>query len=563
MPAPTPGLHPGLSPRSGAPESERGVWTALSKHLPAGWWAWHSLRIRDHKNLLGEGDFVIADPRRGLLALEVKGGQLVLRGGHWWQNGRRMEKAPREQAERFVHRLVRRLEELGVEPPPFGAAVCFPDMTFDNEVGQDDLRGVVIGRRHLEWLDKALGELMEDALPPHAPRNDRWIRALHELWGDSWVPRLSLGARVEDVREQWHALDVHQMAVLEGLMANERMLVHGPAGSGKTLLAAETARRHAAKGMKTLLVCFTNSLRRFLDESLEGIEVKTLSDLAFDILRTVGHVPESAAETPATEAAFWAELPLKAAEAVELLHDEDRPDAIVVDEAQDLTESAWLLLSNLAEGRRMWAFADPDQAFWPDRRPPKTEFPFTFDLRAKLRCPPGISALADEYRQEAGTPDPTDDPEHAEVIGRALEEGILKIVGCPSASSVPEKVGRCIDQLLSEGLQPGDIFVVSLRGQTAEEGMAKAARIGRHEVVRADAPDMREKIVADTFLRVKGLERPAVIVTDLRLMDGASDADRRSRNARMHIALTRALVCARIVAPGEVLKGDEVLRRLL
>jgi hypothetical protein len=54
---------------------------------------------------------------------------------------------------------------------------------------------------------------------------------------------------------------------------------------------------------------------------------------------------------------------------------------------------------------------------------------------------------------------------------------------------------------------------------------------------------MEERLVADTFLRWKGLERPAIIVADV-------PAGGLARfGTRMHIALTRTLVAARIVAP--------------
>jgi hypothetical protein len=52
---------------------------------------------------------------------------------------------------------------------------------------------------------------------------------------------------------------------------------------------------------------------------------------------------------------------------------------------------------------------------------------------------------------------------------------------------------------------------------------------------------MEQSLVADTFLRWKGLERPVIIVADV-------DPGVASLGKRMHIALTRALVAARVVA---------------
>jgi DNA helicase IV len=60
------------------------------------------------------------------------------------------------------------------------------------------------------------------------------------------------------------------------------------------------------------------------------------------------------------------------------------------------------------------------------------------------------------------------------------------------------------------------------------------------------------EIIYDTFLRFKGLERPAIIVTDLNLIN-----DR--REVRMYIAVTRALTALRIVATRDAILTDPVL----
>ena len=82
-------VYPRGGPRTTVSRAEVSVYEALSKGLPNGWQAWHSLRLRVGSNWEGEGDFVIADPTRGVLILEVKGGRMELRDGLWHQNGRR------------------------------------------------------------------------------------------------------------------------------------------------------------------------------------------------------------------------------------------------------------------------------------------------------------------------------------------------------------------------------------------------------------------------------------------------------------------------------------------
>jgi len=69
-----PGLYPTAAPRSTESHGERAVYDAMARGLPKGWYAWHSLRIRVPRRRDAEADFVIADPARGILIIEVKGG---------------------------------------------------------------------------------------------------------------------------------------------------------------------------------------------------------------------------------------------------------------------------------------------------------------------------------------------------------------------------------------------------------------------------------------------------------------------------------------------------------
>jgi hypothetical protein len=520
------GVWPREEPRPAKSQGERAVWKALAKGLPTGWHAWHSLRIRDRNGFLGEGDFVLAHPTRGLLAVEVKGGQVEQRDGRWFQNGKPMDDPPRDQGETFLRKLLRRLADTGCQPPAWGVAVCFPDVEFDRQPTEDDLAGIVLGRAQLPYLKEALPAVVERALPAARNPAGPWVDQLHKLWGETWIPSLSLGARVREVAERRLALDTVQLGILEGLLDNERVLVHGGAGSGKTLLAAEAARRHAAAGKKVLVLCFTQPLRKWLGARLQGdgVEVHTVSGFAKGIVEAAGG---PAAPDDTTDSEYWKDAMLRAAELCE-----QRWDTIVVDEAQDLEEEAWLLVQELAQGRRLWAFHDPGQSFWTDRRPPEHLFATLFKLPRGQRCPAGIEALASRF---------TGAPMDAKAIADAKAAGTLAFVAAPSPTSVADKVGDEIDRLLSSGLAPGDIGVVSLRGQTAPDAIFARDRIGRHAFVAADDAGMEERLVADSFLRWKGLERAAVIVTDL------PEGELSQLGIRMYVALTRALVCARLV----------------
>jgi len=238
------GVHPRDEERSTKSNAECKVHAALKTGLPEGWTAWHSLRVRGSAGFDGEGDFVIAIPNRGLLLLEVKGGQVEQRDGRWYQNGRQMKQSPRDQGERFIRKLIGRLRDGDCAPPAFGVATCFPDTGFTQQPSQDDMKGRVIGEQDLPWIGKALQAAVEMCLPEaHKPRG-HWVDKLHELWGETWAPKLSMGQRVKLAEVDRVKLDDGQIALLDMLADNHRLLVSGRAGTGKTLLAIEVLARH-------------------------------------------------------------------------------------------------------------------------------------------------------------------------------------------------------------------------------------------------------------------------------------------------------------------------------
>ena len=104
-----PGLWPPNKPRTTESHAELAVYEALAKQLPKGWYAWHSLRIRVPGHPDAEADFIIADPARGILILEVEGGRIEECAGLWFSNGKLLKTAPREQAHRFLSQLLQLL----------------------------------------------------------------------------------------------------------------------------------------------------------------------------------------------------------------------------------------------------------------------------------------------------------------------------------------------------------------------------------------------------------------------------------------------------------------------
>jgi hypothetical protein len=538
-----PGLWPPNKPRTTESHAELAVYEALAKQLPKGWYAWHSLRIRVPGHPDAEADFIIADPARGILILEVKGGRIKECDGLWFTNGKLLKPAPREQAHRFMHELLQLLHSKGIHAPPCGIATCFPDTEFSRQPAQSDMAGTVIGSQDLRWLNQALPTVMQEALLKGPSAKGAWLHSIHDLWGERWVPKMDFGLQARIEKEDRIRLDEEQFAVLQGLVENTSVLVTGAAGTGKTALALTLTRKLAESGKRVLMLCFTEALARWLRAQIDqpNPAVWAIKRYAVELLRQVGR-DMAVADTPE----FWNGVVCEAV--FESLSGQNPGwDAVVVDEGQDLTEEDWLMIEELSRGKLCWAFRDPEQSFWPDRLTPDRLFATRYQLSKKYRCAAPVLQLAQCYLSgdaEAG-------------MLRALDPESVAVRACPGPGNVLERIANEIGRFKGSGLAASDIAVLSLRGAAEPGAIVHRERIGTHQVVRADNPEAGSSVVTETFLRFKGLERSAIIITDVGLA-----LDKPDYRKRMYIALTRALSTVRIIDTRDSLTRDPILRPL-
>jgi AAA domain/Nuclease-related domain len=539
-----PGLYPRGAPAPTTSKAEQAFHRALSTGLPPGWFGWHSLRVRTKEQFEGEGDFVLAVPDRGVLVIEIKGGAIEKRGGVWLQNGRAMDQAPRAQAHSYKQKLVHKLEERCAGGVPWVAiATAFPDTPYATEPTQGDLEGGVLGQQDLAYAREALLALADRLLAKRrSPRSAKWIDALHALWCETWTPRLSLGARVRLRDQELVPLDQDQLEKLDLIAHNPRFLVRGGPGTGKTLLAREIYRRLTAEAKHPVFVCSTNALAAGL--RADGLtEAWTVGEIAAQLLERADVTMQGGAAAAQWSAETWHIASLQAAmDAVPVLG--PFYGAVVVDEAQDFAQGDWELVKALAADGPLWAFGDEAQGFWEDRPLAAGLFPASFILKKRYRCPEPLALFADQYRPRGhGAPEPP--------VGRIDE---LRLVKIPSAGVLEERVANEIQKALGAGAARSDVAVLSLGGQTRTQ-LCAGTKIGAFEVVRADDPRAGDSVVADTFLRFKGLERPWVIVTELSL-------GKRKYDVRAHVALTRATLGCVIVATPEEVDHDPRLAAL-
>src|SRR5262249_5734804 len=147
--------------------------------------------------------------------------------------------------------------------------------------------------------------------------------------------------------------------VLDFLEHVPRVAIRGGAGTGKTVLAAESARRLSARKHRVLLVCYNRALAFFLRQRIgSGPEISSFHSLC-SRMASDAHlsIPRGVKEREL----FDEHLPDLLARAAELLP-ERRYDAIIVDEGQDFRGHWWPAIDAwLAREGRLQVFHDCNQ----------------------------------------------------------------------------------------------------------------------------------------------------------------------------------------------------------
>ncbi len=160
----------------------------------------------------------------------------------------------------------------------FTHAVAFPDATYDpHPAPADGPRKIVIDHGDLERVGERVREIFDwwsasgDASADGGPPGRMGMEALDALLARPIEIASPLAADVAS-DEARIGLSALQFGAFDMLNAQRRALVLGVAGSGKTLLAAEKARRLAAQGFEVLLTCFNRPLAEHLAATIGQVQ---------------------------------------------------------------------------------------------------------------------------------------------------------------------------------------------------------------------------------------------------------------------------------------------------
>jgi hypothetical protein len=270
--------------------------TSLSQNTVA----FHSLNlIRHNTKRFGELDFVILGPE-GLFALEVKGGR-VSRDAEGWKyidgddRPHFHHEGPFKQVEEGLHGLAKTISD-GLGPRAMdrfalGFGVVFPQCCFDARSAEWDPRTVADGSdmaRFELWLKRMIlyWRSKHDWLEGYAPTEE--VLEVQALLRPSFEAIIPLHLHTTRVEEQVLRMTADQLRFVDVMEENRRVLCRGGAGTGKTFLASELAKRWTAAGARVMLVCKSLWLKQFLDARLgmPDLVVATVEGLPIEAKRT-------------------------------------------------------------------------------------------------------------------------------------------------------------------------------------------------------------------------------------------------------------------------------------
>jgi len=174
-----------------------------------------------------------------------------------------MAKGPREQAHSYARKLT---PGSRTRQPvrPLRHPDHLPDTAFDRPASQDDLRDLVLGEQDLPGWERRSPPSLTKAFPPdYLVPECNWVALLHQLWGETWIPRVRLGHRATMHARNAIALTSKQLELIDNLAGNQRLLVEvspvqarpcGPRGGAA----------HGGEGKRVRLLCFTDALAKWL-----------------------------------------------------------------------------------------------------------------------------------------------------------------------------------------------------------------------------------------------------------------------------------------------------------
>ncbi|MEI8012167.1 MAG: ATP-binding domain-containing protein, partial [Candidatus Omnitrophota bacterium] len=434
----------------------------------------------------------------------------------------------------------------------FGYAVVMPDIDFGERSTEWEPWQVIDRQALNKTISKPILRLVSAqnkllSKSNNASFTPEILREIQQMIRPDFDRVVSRSVQIDESEERILRLTEEQFTAIDLMSENKRCFFEGAAGTGKTVLALEYARRSVLAGKKTLLICFNRLLGEWLEkQSMQFVNGKNLSagryykKLRERIMTSAySHKFREAEQQGDTQELFDIAYPQYGKLVFEAKA--DLYDLIVIDEAQDLLKPGVLEVLNLwlKEGLK-----DGSWVIFGD-----------FHRQAIFAATSGeeIKGNLIRYSSHFAKAKLTVNCRNTRNIS---EETVLlsgfsappyrmgQVAGLPvdyhyyrTAEEQCGELANIIQDLLSGGVSPKDIVILS-RFKLVNSGVANIDGRGWFRIVENDSlmsQKSGENIIRFVTVQAfKGMESPVVILCDVdRIVDGEPQA-------LLYVAMSRA-----------------------
>lgn len=515
------------------------------------WTILHSLNLPDHiKNTSGEIDFLLLIPNKGLFVLEVKSHKkLEYNGMHGWRLGNNCSTNPFKQVSDAKYSLIRTLKINNLNHNlPVVSCVWFTHLNFNISSSE---------WRDCDYLDKS--DRKYKISTKILSVFDEQVNHLSNKLNFDYEKILETKGKIEQLRNVLRpdftviadtsyskstselSLKIateNQLEILNSINSNQRILINGLAGTGKTSLALEAVRRELIDNEKSKVAFFC--FNKFFGNHISRISSQFSSDLTcgrymqwlYSICCKLNLVTGSDIDKPN----FWDSVMQTR------IHDEFKKhlgnkgwiDLLVIDESQDLLDENNLKIFDLMlkgglKNGRWLIVGDFDYQNIFNRRLDLCSYfnsntinYVDFKIRKNCRNTPEVGNFlkkASKYK-----------PLYSSYI-RSPNGIHPEIISYDNIDELRDNISQRIDELLSKGYEKKDIIVLSPQKEVSIFSDSKEMAIRNHRICYFDF-NINE-IRYSTIHAFKGLESEVVIII------GVEDLSPKSRNL-LYVAISRA-----------------------
>lgn len=503
---------------------ERRVFDALKK-LPDVYTVFHSLRWnnRNEKNnvVYGESDFTVLHPEKGMIVIEVKSGGVECNNNEWFyirtDTGEKVPmKNPLQQADKSKYYFVEKIKELlgdaelrsDVRYCSVDSAVWFPSISRRNVVGNLPIEyhpEIVLFENALDSPQKFIDGIYDFYNSKyHTNLTPDSVRKITEMFAPFYQVLPSLRSKKLEEDEVFERLTSEQNALLDYLEEQRVAVIQGAAGTGKTWMAIEKAKRLANEG-RVLFLCFNQFLKQFL-QNLKSENPKEFKNIDFY------NLPQFACSKLIKSSVDQSEIS-------QFLDDYYLYDweykHIIIDEGQDFNDKDIDRLSTIAELQdgSFYVFYDKNQ-FVHGKEFPDWLKNAECRLVLKINCRNTFS-IADTSGKPLDV--------KPKVKNKSATGEMPRFYICNDRQSAIRSISQLIDKYRNNGIEYDQICILTLKTES-NSILTGANSVGAHNI---SSERSKKSVLFTTARKFKGLESDAVIITDIDQNTFADDENKR------------------------------------